>query len=75
MIIDFFQQLLSWIITLLPKSPFIKYINALDAIPYLKYLNWFFPVTECIGVMEAFCAVVAVWYVYQAILRYLQMIK
>lgn len=75
MIINFFQQLLSWILTLLPKSPFIKYINALDSIPYLKYLNWFFPVSECIAVMEAFCAVVAVWYVYQAILRYLQMIK
>lgn len=73
--IQLFNQLLQWIMTLLPKSPFIKFINALDSIPYLSYLNWFFPVSECIAVMEAFCAVVAVWYVYQAILRYLNMIK
>ena len=70
-----FNQLLGWVLALLPKSPFIKFINAVDEIPYLSNLNWFFPVSECIAIMEAFLMVVAVYYVYQAILRSINLIK
>lgn len=72
---ELFNQLIQWVLQLLPKSPFIKFINLIGNIPYLKYLNWFFPVAECIAVMEAFLAVVAVWYIYQAVLRWIHLIK
>lgn len=70
-----FNQVYTWVINLLPKSPFKAFINAVGNIPYLKYLNWFFPVSECVAVLEAFCAVLAVYYLYQAILRYVNLIK
>ena len=70
-----FNQVYSFIIGLLPHSPFKKFIEAIGNIPYLQYLNWFFPVSECIAVMEAFLVILAVYYLYQAIMRYVHLIK
>lgn len=72
--IDIFNQVYVWLIGLLPRSPFIAFINAIDTIPYLSYLNWFFPVSECIAVMETFLTVVAVYYMYQAVMRFVHLI-
>lgn len=71
----FFQKFLAVILSFLPKSPFRGFINVISAIPYLEELNWFFPVSECIAVMEAFLTVVAVYYVYSAIMRWVKMIQ
>ena len=74
-IINMFNRFYVWIIGLLPGSPFRAFINAIGTIPYLKYLNWFFPVSECIVVLEAFLSVAAVYLIYQGILRYIHLIK
>lgn len=69
-----FNQLYVFIIQFLPNSPLRPLLDGFANIPYLKYLNWFFPVTECLSVMSAWLAVVAVYYMYQAIMRYIHLI-
>lgn len=75
--VSLFNQVYQFLIGLLPPSPFRGFINAIDGgnIPWLAQLNWFFPVTECVAVLEAFVSVVAVYYLYQAIMRYVHLIK
>lgn len=70
-----FVSLLALVMAFLPYSPFTSFINSIGSIPYLSYFNWFFPVSECIAVLEAWIAVVAVFYVYSAIMRWIKIIK
>lgn len=72
--VSIFNQVYVYIISHLPKSPFQGFIGAIDNIPYLKYLNWFFPVSECIAVMQAFLSVIVIYYLYQAVMRYVHLI-
>ena len=72
--VSIFNQVYTWLIGFLPSSPFQSFINAIGNIPYLAELNWFFPVSECIAVMQAFLAVVVVYYTYQAIMRFVHLI-
>lgn len=69
-----FNQIYVWLISFLPNSPFQALILGISSIPYLKYFNWFFPVAEALALMEAWLAVVAVYYLYQAIMRYIHLI-
>lgn len=69
-----FIALVAFVLALLPTSPFNAVINGISNIPYLQYLNWFFPVTECIAVLEVWLLCVATFYVYQAIMRWVKMI-
>lgn len=70
-----FTSLLAVVMAFLPSSPFTTVINSFNSIPYLKYLNWFFPVSECVAVLEAWLAVVAIYYVYQTLMRLIGLIK
>lgn len=69
-----FVALLAVVMAFLPYSPFTVVINSIGEIPYLSYFNWFFPVSECIAVLEAWTAVVAIYYVYSAIMRWIKII-
>lgn len=73
-IIGIFQQLWYAIASFLPGSPLKGFINALDNIPYLAELNWFLPVSEMITVLELWLVVVAVYYIYSAIMRFVRVI-
>ena len=41
------------LLQLLPLSPFQQFIDQFRALPYLGWLNWFFPVGDCLVVMLA----------------------
>lgn len=62
------------LIAILPISPFQSIITAIGEIPYLGYLNWFFPVGRCLTVLTAWAAAVAVYYGIAWILRQLDII-
>lgn len=64
-----FNKLLIWLCHYLPMSPFSAFIQNLTNYPYLKYLNWFFPVTECIVVLEGYLIVLSAWVVYRRLLK------
>ena len=69
-----FLALVALILMFLPSSPFTTVANTVGTIPYLQYLNWFFPVTECIAVLEVWLSAVLIYYVYQAIMRWVKVI-
>lgn len=73
-IIDIFNQLWGTIISFLPGSPFRGIISGLASIPYMTYLNWFFPVHECIIVLEVWLTAVALYYMYSAIMRFIRLL-
>lgn len=62
------------ILELLPLSPFRPYIEQFSNLPYLGVLNWFFPIKEALAVMAAWLSVVALYYMYAAILRWLKIL-
>lgn len=73
-ILDMFNTLWSAIISFLPGSPFKAIIANLSGIPYMAELNWFFPVHECVIVVEVWLTAVALYYVYSAIMRFIKIL-
>jgi len=59
---------------LLPNSPFSVLDNSAIA-QYLPTLNYFLPITEIISVGEGWLVCVALYYMYQAVLRTINLIQ
>ena len=73
-----FEQLFNaWgqkILDLLPKSPFQEFLDKFAGLPYLGWLNWFFPVGDCLVVMSVWLVAVGLFYLYSIAMRWLKMI-
>ena len=79
MILDWMKELInrfaSWLLSLLPHSPFTSIKSFLKPIePYLGYLNWFVPVDWILGVLVAWLGAIATFYIYSIIMRWVKMI-
>lgn len=76
--LDFMSELLnkfaSLIVSVLPSSPVQKYLSSFADLPYLSWLNWFFPVSACITVAEAWLVAIGLFYIYSVILRWVKVI-
>lgn len=72
---DLFNKFWDMISNFLPLSPFTKFLDQFAELPGLGYLNWFFPVKECITVMEAYLLAVAAYYAYSIIMRWIGAIE
>ena len=70
----FFAQIAQWVMLFLPMSPFQYFVDQIGVIPYLDNLNWFFPVSEAIVLLETWLAVLAVYFTYTMILRAIRLI-
>lgn len=68
------QNIFSWVLNLLPDSPFALLDNSTIA-PYLKSLNWVVPIDFMISTMEIWLSAIAIYYVYQAVLRWARAIS
>lgn len=68
---------LSFVLALLPDSPFQKFFdNYLDTVNgYLGFINYFCPISEACAILEAVCIAVAVYYLYQIVLRWVKAIE
>lgn len=62
------------ILNLLPLSPFQEFIDQFRSLPYLGWLNWFFPVGDCLTVMVVWLGAVGLFYLYSIVMRWLKMI-
>lgn len=72
---DLFLQFWNKIVSFLPVSPFLKFYDNFKDLPGLHYLNWFFPVKGCLGVMAAYLSAVVVYYVYSIVMRTIHAIE
>jgi hypothetical protein len=68
-------QFLDTVMKLLPLSPFIRYIDALATLPYLRYLNWFIPIPSFIVIGQAWLVAIGLYYIYSIVLRWVKAIK
>ena len=75
MVYDVANSVLETIISVLPTSPFTRFINALNSMPYLGYLNWFLPISQMIAIGEAWLVSIALFYLYSIILRWVKAIS
>lgn len=58
----------------LPLSPFRQYLDAIGELPYLSWLNWFFPIGDCLKVLFAWLGVVGLFYMYSIAMRWIKVI-
>lgn len=61
--------IISFVLAVLPESPFVSYANALPNTAWLRYFNWIFPVSECIAVLQAWLAAITVFYTVSVLAR------
>lgn len=62
------------LVGILPVSPFRPYLDMFSSLPYLGYLNWFLPVGTCVTIGASWLAVIAMFYIYSIIMRWVKMI-
>jgi len=65
---------LSWVVNLLPGSPF-KLIDNTPIKDYLPYLNWFLPFDFVVATLELWLVAITGYYVYSVVLRWVKAIK
>ena len=79
-----FQGLIDWffnalkgiliaVLSLLPDSPFNLIDNTVIG-QYLNYINWIIPMNQIIAILELWVVAIAIFYVYQAIMRWVKAI-
>lgn len=68
------QTLLQSIIDLLPSDPIKPYLQSLDGNVGLglRWLNWFFPVSTCLSILQGWCLAIALYYIYMTTLRWVK---
>lgn len=68
-------QFLDTVLKVLPTSPFRDFINSMEELPYLGYLNYFIPIGTFIKIGTAWLAAIALFYLYSIVLRWIRAIE
>lgn len=65
------------VINLLPESPFVilDELSRSEFNEWLRILNWFIPVNTFVSILEGWLVAVAIYYVYQIVLRWVKVIE
>ena len=65
------------IINIFPTSPFVilDELSTTEIYDWIQMLNWFVPVSSFVAILEAWLSCVAVYYVYQVVLRWIKVIE
>lgn len=65
------------VLVLLPVSPFTAFIqdtSSISDVVNLGYINWIIPVKQIIAVGEAWLAAIAIYYMYEYIMRFIKLV-
>lgn len=65
------------VIELFPASPFtvLDELSSSEVYEWLRMVNWFIPIGTFVSILEAWLTCVAVYYVYQIVLRWIKVIE
>lgn len=72
---DLIDDLLIKILSILPDSPFTYLQKYAYVYKYIQYINWIIPVNFIISTLETWLVAVAIYYIYQLVLRWLKAIE
>ena len=72
---EILDKFLSFLLQILPTSPFAPMIDSLEKMPYLGYINYFVPVGICIKIGEAWLAAIVVFYLWSVVARWIKLIE
>lgn len=68
-----FMNAISWVINLLPDSPF-QLVDNTDVSTFLGTLNWFLPLSQIVAILELWLVAITTYYLYMVILRWVKAI-
>lgn len=68
---DICSSILGFICSILPDSPFTKFIDSIQNIPYVNVINYFIPIDVFLTIAEAWLTCIITWYVFQLIYKVL----
>lgn len=65
------------VIELFPASPFtvLEDLGNSEVYEWLRMVNWFIPIGTFVSILESWLVCVAVYYVYQIVLRWIKVIE
>lgn len=72
---EILDKFLSFLLSILPTSPFAPVIDSLEKMPYLGYINYFVPVGTCIKIGEVWLAAIVVFYLWSVVARWIKLIE
>lgn len=72
---EILDKFLSFLLSILPTSPFAPVIDSLEKMPYLGYINYFVPVGTCIKIGEAWLVAIVVFYLWSVVARWIKLIE
>lgn len=71
-LVEFLRSVLGSVVSLLPASPLESVYGSLAIVGEgLGWLNWFVPVGTLLGIMTAWLAAIAGYYLYKALLHWI----
>lgn len=70
-IIKTFGNILNFIFSFLPDSPFSKIDNS-AIVEFVGYLNYLVPVAEIVSILTVWGSAIGIYYVYQIVLRWIR---
>lgn len=73
-VLDLVGSALSWLVGLLPSSPFSFVANSQFS-DLIAKINYFVPIYEFISILEAWIVAVAAYYLYSVVARWLKAIE
>lgn len=65
---------INFLTSVLPLSPFRRFIDACDSIPWLGYLNYFVPIGTFISILTAWVTCMVLFYLYSVLMRWIKVI-
>lgn len=71
----FLKKIINTVLFFLPDSPFTKYLTVMENNQLLKNLNWVFPISDFIAIGEAWLTAIAIYYIWQVLLRWAKAIE
>lgn len=69
------NTILNQLLKLLPQDPIQPFFIRLGELPYLSYVNWFVPVGDILNITLAWVGAIAIFYIYQFVLRWIKAIQ
>lgn len=74
---ELFTNGIKAVLSFFPDSPFLvlEELGNSGVVQWLGFLNWFVPVNTFVGIMEGWLLCIAIYYVWQVVLRWLKAIE